>query len=76
MDSSLERFQIFLEWLIANPSLVDVRKIRDYATRASTVDDALSFSNAVISKSTKKREHRQSNIVRHNQKQYDRLNVN
>ena len=75
MQTSLERYQRFLDWLIANPRLVDVRKIRDYAIQAKTIEDALSFSNAVIAKSAGKRERRQTNVKRHNSKQYDRLNA-
>lgn len=76
MDTNLRLYQEFLEWLITNPSLIDARKIADYArSQASTIDDALLFSQAVIAKSTKKRSTRQSNIVRHNTKQRERFNA-
>lgn len=75
MDTDLQRYQDFLEWLIANPSLIDVRKIRDYAITSNTLEDALSFTKAVILKSTKKRAIRKTNIVRHNHNYRERFNA-
>lgn len=75
MDSSFEQYKTFLDWLVANPSLIDVRKIRDYTHQGESLEDALSFTMAIIKKSHGKRERRNSNIKTYNQKRYTRFNA-
>jgi len=75
MHNSFAQYQQFLDWLITNPSLVDVRKIRDYAVQSEGLDDALSFAIALIKKSHGKRERRNTNISNYNQKQHTRINA-
>jgi hypothetical protein len=75
MDTPLEQYKAFLDWLIANPSLIDVRKIRDYTQQSVSLEDALSFSVAIIKKSAGKRERRNTTIKAYNDKRYTRFNA-